>query len=101
MGLLSRGIVVFCLLVMQNASVVLVMRYTRATPGEGTYVAQAVVLCIEATKLLACAAALAVTGEGFGPVRHNFLAQSLKSAVPALVGQMASNPRPVTAGACR
>ena len=39
MGFLSRGIVVFCLLVMQNASVVLVMRYTRATPGEGTYVA--------------------------------------------------------------
>ena len=89
MGLL--GTFVFWLLVLQNAGVVLLMRYTRATPGEGEYLAQVVVLCIECTKLHACTAALVLTGEGFQHLCRNFVMQSITSAVPALLYLVQNN----------
>ena len=76
--------------VLQNAGVVLLMRYTRSTPGQSDYLPSVVVVCTELTKFGTCALILALT-EGFGPVSTNFMRQCVRSGVPALLYLVQNN----------
>lgn len=89
--------IVLCLLTVQNAGAVLLMRYTRSIPGETDFVTQTAVIMQEMLKGLACIIILLLT-EGSISSAWEKKEEALKTGVPALLYLAQNNLQYVAVG---
>jgi len=84
------GYLVLCLLVLQNAGAVLLMRAVRALPGETDFITQTAVIMQELLKALACMC-LMLRNDGTLAAAWENRMECLKTALPALLYLVQNN----------
>mmetsp|Transcript_73114 Transcript_73114/g.117901 ORF Transcript_73114/g.117901 Transcript_73114/m.117901 type:complete len:373 (-) Transcript_73114:37-1155(-) len=89
--------VVLCFLVVQNGGAVLLMRAVRALPGESEFATQTAVILQELLKGCTCAVLMLRQHGSLKPAFEN-RAESLKTAVPALLYLVQNNLQYVAVG---